>query len=502
MKLQRPPSALALSFAVLLLGVFLRLYHFAFQSLWYDEVFSVVFSSAPTIDQLLTTLRGDFHPPLYFVALRYWLAAFGTNDETARLLSVAIGVAGLCIVDALARTFCARDETRVPATALFITATSLTLIWYAQEVRQYGLLFLTGAAALHSTLMLLQRSETASRQRIVWALLYCALSYAGLIYTHYAGVLALCAAWVAAAANSLLVWRSPAERSQALRALAWLVLTHAVVAALFLPWLPTFLTQRASAQQALWIPTPTILSLLEILPRLLAYRLPWDSSRYNWLMLILSTPVAYTCLWAISRLSAADVTRDSDMHAAHEQPSSSARYDRLSRQVLIASWIVTPIATAYALSLGSTKIFYFRNLIYVSPALAIALATLACHKVWGRGLVSLVVAASFANVPWYYHSRHKEDWRRATPFITERITTDSSAIFDAPGTRLAFDYYAHGASLPEYQSGSQTKPARIFYVRALSATKVDTVIAQLQVDGFTLTKRKNFPGIIVIVFDR
>jgi hypothetical protein len=81
------------------------------------------------------------------------------------------------------------------------------------------------------------------------------------------------------------------------------------------------------------------------------------------------------------------------------------------------------------------------------------------------------------------------------------MTSDSSAIFDAPGTRLAFDYYAHGASLPEYHTGSQPKPSRIFYVRALSGTKVDSVIEQLRLDGFALTKRKNFPGITVIVFD-
>jgi len=502
MKLPRSFLALTAPVAVLLLGVLLRLYHYNVQSLWYDEAFSVVFSSSPTIDQLLATLCGDFHPPLYFVTLRYWLGALGTSDEAARLLSVVIGVGGLCITAALARTYNGQRDTRACTTALFIAATSLTLIWYAQEVRQYGLLFLTGAASLHSTLTLLLRAGDAARRSIVWAILYCSLSYTALMYTHYAGVLTFCAAWVAVTTVAILVWRSRAERTRALRALGWLALAHVLVVAVFLPWLPTFLTQRANAQQALWIPAPTLLSLVEVLPRLLAYRLPWDSSRYNWLLFALSTPVAYTCLWALSRLSATHGTEAANEGALHKELSDTTRYERLCRHILIASWIVIPIATAYALSLSSTKIFYFRNLIYVTPALAIVLATLAQGTVWGRGLVSLIIAASCANAPWYYHSKHKEDWRRATPFITERMTSDSSAIFDAPGTRLAFDYYAHGASLSEYHTGSQPKPSRIFYVRALSGTKVDSIIEQLRLDGFALTKRKNFPGIVVIVFDR
>ena len=221
----------------------------------------------------------------------------------------------------------------------------------------------------------------------------------------------------------------------------------------------------------------------------MAYRLPWDSSRYNWWLLAILLPLSYLFLTFLSR-------------SEPENAGTTDRYTQLSLRVLIGSWIAVPIFTAYALSLSSTKIFYFRNLLFVLPAIVIALAALSSVSRWGRGVVAFIIASSLANLPWYYGSRHKEDWRRTVPFITERVTESTAALFDVPGTRLAYDYYAHGVSLPEYNADSTPKPNRLFYIRALSGTKLDTVIERLRNDGYSLTKRRNFPGIVVIVFDR
>jgi uncharacterized membrane protein len=471
-------SSRRLCLILLLTGIALRLFRFNFQSLWYDEVFSVVFAGAPTLDQLLATLRGDFHPPLYFVTLRGWLSLFGQSDQAARFLSVSIGVGGLLLMWALLCD-CALRTSR--ATAIFLASTSLTLIWYAHEVRQYGLLFLAGTAALHSTVRLFRNARLS--------ILYCAVSYAALLYTHYAGLLAIGAAWVAVIFVCVYSWNELPNRQSALRALGRLALAHSAAALCFLPWLPTFLAQRANAQHALWIPTPTIQTLLEVIPRLMAYRLPWDSSRYNWWLLAILLPLSYLFLTFLSRNEP-------------ENAGTTDRYAQLSLRVFIASWITVPIFTAYALSLSGTKIFYFRNLIFVLPAIVIALAALSSVSRWGRGVVAFIIASSLANLPWYYGSRHKEDWRRTVPFITERVTESTAALFDVPGTRLAYDYYAHGVSLPEYNADSTPKPNRLFYIRALSGTKLDTVIERLRNDGYSLTKRRNFPGIVVIVFDR
>jgi uncharacterized membrane protein len=474
----RHTSSLAPYLVVLILGVALRFLNFNFQSLWYDEVFSVVFSSSPTTEQLFATLRGDFHPPLYFLTLRAWLHFFGAHDTAARLLSVLIGSSALVIVWLVIRE-CLAGSARI--TALVVAATSLTLIWYSQEVRQYGLLLLTGAATLHSTLRILRGAP--------FAIPYCVLASVTLLYTHYAGVLAIAAVWLAAISMCAATWRTPCERHRTLRAITSLAITHAIVLASFMPWLPTFLTQRTNAQHALWIPAPTLATLLELLPRVLAYRLPWDTSRYNWWLLAVCVLLSYLCLTALTRNQP-------------KQREDAKGYNDLCAQALIVCWIATPIICGYILSLAGTQVLYFRNVLYIAPALSILLGQVSSVGRWGRGLVALVIAASLANLPWYYGSRHKEDWRRAVPFITERVLPDSAAIFDAPGTRLAYDYYASGITLPQFTPQAQPKPARVFYIRALSGTKVEGVVTQLRAEGYSLTKRKNFPGIVVIVFDR
>lgn len=476
-------SSRSLCLSILLLGAALRLFRFNFQSLWYDEVFSVVVAGVPSIDQLLATLRGDFHPPLYFITLRGWLAIFGQSDVAARLLSVCIGVGSLLLVWALIRE-CALNSSRAAAVA--VASTSLTLIWYSQEVRQYGLLFLAGAAALHSSV----RLTRSPPPRLLSSILYCAVSYAALLYTHYAGLFAVGAAWAAAIFVYVFSWNNLPNRQAALRTLGRISLAHSLTGLSFLPWLPTFLTQRGHAHHALWIPDPTLQALLEVIPRLMAYRLPWDSSRYNWWIFALFVPLSYIGLTLLSRSTPHTTTTQFDQE------------NQLSMRALLAAWIIVPTLAAYVFSFGSTKIFYFRNLLFIAPALVIALATLSTVSWWGRAVVACVIASSLANLPWYYGSRHKEDWRRATKFVTERVTESTAALFDVPGTRLAYDYYARGVGIPEYSATATQKPSRLFYIRALSGTKVDAVIKRLRNDGFSLTKRKNFPGIVVLVFDR
>jgi uncharacterized membrane protein len=498
MTAKRGDNAHTIALLLILLAAALRLYHITFQSLWYDEVFSVVFSSAANSELLFATLRGDFHPPFYFVTLRYWLALCGVNggvnsDGAARLLSALIGVGGVALLWLFVRE---RLVTSFRATALIIAATSLTFIWYSQEVRQYGLLLMFGTAALHSTVRLLRGDR--------YSCLYCTLSYTALIYTHYAGLLAFGAAWMSVAVLWYCAWRThlldrlapKALRNATLR----LALAHAVSAIIFLPWLPTFLIQRANAQHALWIPAPTLQTLLETVPRLLIYRLPWDTVRFNWWLLLICLPLIYLCLTGINRWA------ESGPQPLEAEALPQSSYDRLCSQIVLIAWIVVPLASAYLLSLASVRILYFRNLIYVAPALVVCLAHLSGQGRWGRGVITCVVATSVASMPWYYGSRHKEDWRRSSLFINERIIADTAAIFDAPGTRLAYDYYTRmlnsTLSLPAYEPNSEQKPARVFYIRALSGTDIDSVTTKMRGAGYSLTKRKNFPGIIVVVFDR
>lgn len=73
------PGAL---WAVMLLGLALRLHDLLAQSLWLDEAMSLYWASLPAGEVLarLMALSGDPHPPLYYLILKAWIAALGDGE--------------------------------------------------------------------------------------------------------------------------------------------------------------------------------------------------------------------------------------------------------------------------------------------------------------------------------------------------------------------------------------------------------------------------------------
>ena len=137
------PTALAL--AIVALGFALRLYRLDAQSFWYDEAMSASIARG-TVAQIL---RNDFyspHPPLYFLALHFWLS-IDQSDLTIRLLSAMIGVAGIAGMYCLGKTL--YDGT-VGVVAATIVALVPYQVFYSQEARMYALLFLLSTLLLSS----------------------------------------------------------------------------------------------------------------------------------------------------------------------------------------------------------------------------------------------------------------------------------------------------------------------------------------------------------------
>jgi mannosyltransferase len=81
--------------AIMFLGAVLRFYGLGFQSLWSDELASWDISTRETISKVIGGLRGDDHPPLYFLILRFAQWIFGDSEWALRLPSAFAG--WLCI---------------------------------------------------------------------------------------------------------------------------------------------------------------------------------------------------------------------------------------------------------------------------------------------------------------------------------------------------------------------------------------------------------------------
>ena len=194
--------------------------------LWLDEALSVDIARVP-FGHLHQALRQDGAPPLYYALLHIWTALLGTGNWAVRSLS-GIFMAGA----AVALWFVGRrvaGRTGAWAAVLVIAANPFA-IRYATETRMYALeIFLVswGILAFRRAL------ESPRPVRLVTF----GAIVAGLLYTQYWALYLLL---VVAVVLVGLAWHG--EDRDAAR---WMLLAMIVAGLTFLPWLPTFLFQRA-----------------------------------------------------------------------------------------------------------------------------------------------------------------------------------------------------------------------------------------------------------------
>ncbi len=198
----RPWTALA---ALTLVAVLVRAIGLG-GGLWYDEMVAIVEAYRLPLFVSLTTFSGDFHHPLYSVAARLGLVAFGDAAWAVRLPALLAGAATIPLAYALGREVAGTREAWLSAGLL---AVFYPHVWFSQNARGYTLL------AFWSTLATLLLVRHLRRDAARVPLGYAAVLALG-VYTHLTMVfLAVGHALVCAA----LAWRRRWEGGR-IRALA------------------------------------------------------------------------------------------------------------------------------------------------------------------------------------------------------------------------------------------------------------------------------------------
>jgi hypothetical protein len=210
--------------AVLLAG--LVFFFWTRSNLWLDEALSVNIARLP-LGQLRGALRHDGAPPLYYAILHVWSAVLGSGDIAVRSFS------GVCMIGAaVALWFVGRRVAgRTGAwCAVILVAANPYAIRYATETRMYALEILLVSWGILAFRRALEspRPGRLGQFGVVVALL---------LYTQYWALYLLV---VVGALLVVLAWRG--EHRDAARRM---LLAMAVGGALFVPWLSTFLYQRA-----------------------------------------------------------------------------------------------------------------------------------------------------------------------------------------------------------------------------------------------------------------
>ena len=214
------PQLLCLSMVI---GALLRVCRLGSQSIWGDEALTLqVYAVGGSFRELLANIWDKaFHPPVYFVIIRYWIE-LGRSEFMLRFPSAVFGIAVIPIVYLITRRF---FRTGVPGIAALVVALSPFGLWYSQEARMYSLQILLAGAC---TLAFLRAWKT---QKPADYGLYVLAALAGL-YTHI-GMLLLVAGHG--------VFALGAAAGDRKRLLAWGIAIVIVLLG-FAPWAANFLS--------------------------------------------------------------------------------------------------------------------------------------------------------------------------------------------------------------------------------------------------------------------
>jgi hypothetical protein len=447
------------------------------QSLWRDEVDALRFSTQALPALLEMFRRPGENGPLFFLALRPWLAAAGTSEYALRFPSALAGALAPPVIYALICRLTVRlnahDAARQRAAALIaaaLLATAPYAVWYGQEAKMYAALLVWMLLTIYLTV---RASWDGGAWR--WLLLYCVTSLG--FYLHLLAALAVPvqAVWLMLLPALGRVKKPELARSETgqsgelflnkhlagARVAGWARRRRLIgllyLALLLLPYLPF-----ARWQAPLWLaadtqtgypfaPLPSILLVLwvafsrGILP-------VTDATTLLPLTLALLAGIG---LWAGLRRQGGDWL-------------GRRRWIVIG---LLLVWLLWPPVGVYIISLRR-PLFADRYLIWALPAfLTLAgLGLTALSRAWrplAVGLFGVILALNLTTVAGQTAEPIKSDFRAATRFVLAHRQAGDQLLFQIPYGRYSFVYY--GGEVDKWLDGPYTN-------HGMSAAELDATM--------------------------
>lgn len=202
---------------------------------WGDEAWTALISQLPWPD-LVKTTAADFHPPLYYSIIHFWILAFGSGEVTIRLVSLVFWMLAGLVAYLFARTLKLSLSLSLVAT-LFVLFNPF-IFQFAFEARNYTLFVFLSMASMWQFHKLTKIHRTGSEIRRN-GFAYILLTTLGL-YTHYYMFFVVMAQYL-----FILLFRRDLWKRFLLFSFLFFLL--------YLPWLPFFFSQAKSVAGGYWI---------------------------------------------------------------------------------------------------------------------------------------------------------------------------------------------------------------------------------------------------------
>ena len=144
-------------FLIMLIGLLIRLMSVDKPfGLWNDEYVSWYISQKPLYGEFFDAVYKNCHMPFYYFYLKIWTFLFGNQDLSLRISSVIPSVLGIPTMFFIGKKL---KDSHAGLVCAILTAFSGFMIYFAQEVRFYSLLFLFSALAIFVTLKVLEKQS-------------------------------------------------------------------------------------------------------------------------------------------------------------------------------------------------------------------------------------------------------------------------------------------------------------------------------------------------------
>lgn len=217
---------------LILFAIFIRsIGIFGDAGLTYDELFSLDLAHTPLSTFFHKLINTDYHPPLFYLILKIWVATFGNNAFVIHFISVCFSTFCIPVVYLIGKTIKSRNFGIY--LAIFFTI-SYSFIYKAQEARFYQLACLEALLILYFTLKYIKHYK-------IKHLVYLLLAELFLLYTLTLGVLFVFV-------NSILLLFYVFKRREHLKTF---ICCHFAFLVLYLPQFAITLMQVLNSQKTL-----------------------------------------------------------------------------------------------------------------------------------------------------------------------------------------------------------------------------------------------------------
>ncbi len=331
--------------SILVIGFIVRWIDIAKSSIWHDEGYTMMLVPQ-AVGQIISRTGRDVLPPLYYVALHFWLLIFGNTPATARGMSLMFSLVCAVGVYYLANYLFDR---RVAVVSAWLAALGPFLVRYSQEARMYSM---TAALLTWGTYCFVRALE---ENRWRWWIGYAALMTAGL-YTHYYTIFVLLLHAIYALLKT--DWK---KKKQGL--LNWRIYAAvAAIGALFVPWVPVAYRQFTRVQAAYWIGPVNIKTIPGTIYQFLVYRAFGPAP--SWFHLVSLLLLALVSAWLFMKAKTSD---------------------RLN-VAFVTAYAFLPMLLVFVLSL-KRPIYQDRYFVFAGAVFAIWLALVVLQTKWAKVLV-------------------------------------------------------------------------------------------------------------------